>query len=272
MSDHSEAGVVMLRHGEHHMLIAQLDMKTAITLVAVASEDPNCWSAPCEGGSPPSFIIECSRRRVPRGADVPIVGMLERETVQHIPDCDCPICDMMANGMFGVAFTSLDGHHLELDDDFAFSMYETREEWEKQQREFEEMSAAMDRKLAEREAAGETQPDEFASAWSGLLTDLPIPGDKSGSLKLAFLLAEVTSELESLDAPRDDIRQLNKLFAAFRESTAANAAETCRQLGQHLDSLAERFPMLVPRAADFRSRLDEQVRSRKAVEDLEFPF
>ncbi len=36
----------------------------------------------------------------------------------------------MYDGMFGVGFTSIDGHHLELDDEFAFSKCETREEWE----------------------------------------------------------------------------------------------------------------------------------------------
>lgn len=31
---------------------------------------------------------------------------------------------MMQSGMFGVSFTSLDGHHLDLDDEFAFSTHE----------------------------------------------------------------------------------------------------------------------------------------------------
>ncbi len=46
------------------------------------------WLAsPFEGGSPPNFILECSRRRVPRGVGVPIVGMSERETeaARHRP-------------------------------------------------------------------------------------------------------------------------------------------------------------------------------------------
>ena len=62
-----------------------------------------------------------------RGAGVEIVGMDEQQSEQHAIDCDCPICNMMADGMFGVGFNSIDGHHLELDDEFAFSMHETRE-------------------------------------------------------------------------------------------------------------------------------------------------
>jgi len=32
-----------------------------------------------EGGSPPNFILQCSRRRVPRGVGVPMVGTSERQ-------------------------------------------------------------------------------------------------------------------------------------------------------------------------------------------------
>ena len=231
------------------------------------------WLAsPFEGGSPPSFILECSRRRVPRGAGVPIAGMAERQTEEHVVDCDCPICEMMAEGMLGVAFAGLDGHHLELDDEFAFSMHETREAWEQQQREFAEMSAAIERERAEREAAGKAEPDEFASVWSGHLSDEPLPGDRGGHLKLAFLLAEIVSVLESLNAPRAEIRQLNADFTDFRTSGAAELAEAGRRLGDHLDALAERFPDLVSRAADFRSRIDEHVRSPAIEDDGEFPF
>jgi hypothetical protein len=231
------------------------------------------WLAsPFEGGSPPRFMIECSRRRVPRGVDVPIVGIAERETEQHVIDCDCPVCAMMAEGMFGVAFTGLDGHQLELDDEFAFSMHETREAWEQQQREFEEMSAAMERGRAEREATGETEPDDFASVWSGPASDEPLPGDPRGHLRLAFLLAEIVSALESLKAPRADIRLLNANFTDFRTCGAAERAESGRRLGDHLDALAERYPDLIPRVADFRSRIDECVRSPGIEDDIEFPF
>jgi hypothetical protein len=85
---------------------------------------------PYEGGSPPQFIIECSRRRVPRAINEPIEGMDQSEIEQHLPDCDCPICEMLQSGLFGVEFSCLDGYHLELDGDFAFSMEESYEDWE----------------------------------------------------------------------------------------------------------------------------------------------
>ena len=231
------------------------------------------WLAgPFEGGSAPSFIIECSRRRVLRCAGVPIGGMAERQSEEHVSDCDCPICEMMADGKFGVAFVGIDGHHLELDDEFAFSLHETREAWEEQQREFAEMSAAIERQRAEREAAGEPERDEFASVWSSHVSDEPLPGDTGGHLTLAFLLAEIVSVLQSRNAPRDDIRQLNTHFTDFRTCGAAELAAAGRRLGDHLEALAERYPDLISRVADFRSRIDERVRSPGIEDDEGFPF
>jgi hypothetical protein len=224
--------------------------------------------SPFEGGSPPRFIIECSRRRVPRGVDVPIVGMTERETEEHMIDCDCPICNMMADGMFGPGFAHLDGHHLDLDDEFAFSMHETREAWEEQQREFAEMSARIDREMAERKAAGDKEPDEFASAWSGQVSDDPLPGDPQGHMKLAFLLAEIVGTLQSAGAPHDDIKQLNTRFTDFRHSDPADLPTSGKQLSDHLEELAQRYPDLVSRVADLQSRIDEQIRCPAFDDDI----
>lgn len=89
-------------------------------------------SQPFEGGSSPSFIIECSRRRVPRSPDIPIQGMDESEKESHVVDCNCPICRMMAEGAFGPSFTSMDGYELELDEEFAFSKHETVQQWKEE--------------------------------------------------------------------------------------------------------------------------------------------
>ncbi len=81
--------------------------------------------------TPPTEIIENSRRHMPQVA---------REDA-HI-DCSCPICRMMAeqSDVFGPAFSMFDGHHLELDDEFAFSLCETLEEWKDQQAEFQQIT------------------------------------------------------------------------------------------------------------------------------------
>jgi hypothetical protein len=91
-------------------------------------------------------------------------------------------------------------------------------------------------------------------------------------MKLAFLLAEIVSVLESAEADPSDIRQLNANFSDFRTCDPTNVAESGRRLGEHLDFLAERYPDLVSRVADFRSRIDEQVRSPAVDDHLDFPF
>ena len=240
-------------------------------LVGLLADVKDEWlTSPFEGGSPPQFIIDCSRRRVPRGVGVAIAGMTERESERHEIDCDCPICNMMADGLFGTAFVGIDGHHLELDDEFAFSLHETREEWEEQQREFAQMSADMDRKQAEREARGETEPDPFASAWSGHLSEDRLPGDPQGHLKLAFLLAEVVGTLQSAGASREDLQELNERFSDFRRCDRAELPACGKQLQKQLEGISRRYPELVSRLADLQSRIDEQMRSPAG--DDEFPF
>jgi hypothetical protein len=235
-------------------------------------------SSPFEGGSPPNFIIECDRRRVPRGAGVAIEGIDRMQSEQHVADCDCPICEMMADGMFGVGFTSIDGHHLELDDEFAFSMHETREAWEKQQREEAEFRAEMDLKWSEREATGETN-DPFTSAWTGIndddlnRDDSPFSGRQGGHLKLAFMVAEIVSELEINSAPRDEINALNECFANYRRCDDDERPQRASELKANLQSLANRYPGLVSKSADLQSRIDEAERASAVNDsDLDYPF
>jgi hypothetical protein len=223
-----------------------------------------------EGGSPPSFIIECDRRRVPRGGGLEIDGIDGVQTEEHIADCDCPICQMMADGMFGTSFTSIDGHHLDMDQEFAFSTVETREEWEQQQRDYEEFNAKFKREQAERDAAGETD-DPFGSAWSGINDDGPIPGDSGGHLKMAFMVAEIISELEMTGAPKDEIKSLNECFANYRRSDFGHRSQRAEDFKANLQFLADRYPSLVSKSADLQSRIDDAAR-RPMFEDDEHPF
>lgn len=236
-------------------------------LVAHLNEVKTAWLAePFEGDSPPAFIIECSRRRVPRGAGVEIVGMDQRQTEEHVGDCDCPICNMVADGGLGIGFTGIDGHHLELDDEFAFSMCETRKEWEAKQLEFAEFSAKFNEREAEQKLSpnsGDPETDEFDSAWSNSLANLTnesIPGDASGHLKLAFLLADVVTELNENDAPDKWAKQLNADFSAYRKSDRVNLSDSTQTLSATLELIAEQVPVLVPRVADFQSQLAERLR------------
>lgn len=220
---------------------------------------------PFEDGVPPNFIIECDQRRVPWGSESPIEGIESVPRKQHILDCDCPICAMMADGMFGIGFTSIDGHHLELDGEFAFSMCETREEWELEQGAFGEF----DYGLEDDPDSGEDRPvedpmidpdtDEFASAWSGIRHDGPIPGDRGGYLKMAFMIGEIVMILQDQGAKQDEVRRLNQDFADYRRA-GAKCAESATRLRDTLRSISNRYPEVISRSADLQSRIDENAR------------
>jgi hypothetical protein len=231
---------------------------------------------PFEGGAPPRFIIECSRRRVPRGGGVAIQGMEEGEPAEHPGDCDCPICNMLDSGMFGTCFTSLDGHHLELDDEFAFSMFERFEDWEEQSSEWREISEAVEdwepqvdasaersgnssigSQAADSQSTGGSPPEEFASAWSSLMTDGPLPGDRRGYLKLAFRLAEIIADLESVSAPHQHVVSLNKAFRCYFESGSTTTHSTRAAFKQALEAVAGHYPHLLPKLCDLQSQVDE---------------
>ena len=225
---------------------------------------------PFEGGAPPSFIIECDRRRVPWGSGTPIEGIESVPSEQHIPDCDCPICAMMADGMFGVSFTSIDGHHLESDGEFAFSMHETREEWEEEQGVYDDFDDELenDSDLGEddldEDETGEDDiedaDDGFASAWPGIKHDGPFPGDRGGYLKMAFMISDIGMALQDQGAEQEEVRQLNAAFADYRRS-GSQCAESSAKLKDILQSLSDEYPELISKSADLQSRIDESVRS-----------
>ncbi len=89
----------------------------------------------------PAILIQSERQRLP----ITISGR------ELIIDEDCPICQMMAaESELGleVAFWHLDGSHM--DDDFAFSHFRTREEWEADRRRWEAFSKKFNREWEER--------------------------------------------------------------------------------------------------------------------------
>jgi hypothetical protein len=107
-------------------------------------------------GRIPALLIDNERKRLPvaiRGRDMVI-------------DKDCPMCQMMADETaFGsdVGFWHLDGSHM--DDDFAFSSFQTREEWEAENRRHEKFNREFNRRWEARQqciARGEPMvPDPF---------------------------------------------------------------------------------------------------------------
>ena len=96
------------------------------------------------GGRIPAILIDNERKRLPQAM----------RPHDMIIDDDCPMCQMLGDetsplGM-GVGFWHLDGAHM--DDDFAFSDFKTRQEWEVENRRREEFDREFER---ERPALGQ---------------------------------------------------------------------------------------------------------------------
>lgn len=272
----------------------------------------NRWlESPLEEGSSPNFIIECDRRRVPRGENIPIQGIDGVEPASHIIDCNCPLCLMMADGVFGPQFSHLDGHMLELDDDFVFSMYETEKEWEENSYRLpdifpgdewtddelfdtaEKNLLPMFSKYDEEEDEEDDDDDDddgendngtqsafkrtekalrspsnpFESSWLGVDSSRPIPGDRQGFIKLAFMLTEIISTLDCHDDSQNSIDELNHAFTAYRKATPENQCKSAEVLKQTLETIGERYPLLIPKSADLQSHIDETIRRNLATQD-----
>ena len=151
-------------------------------------------------------------------------------------------------------------------------MIETREGWEKQEQDYADFSAEMDRKRAEREAHGDTE-DPFASAWTGIQSDDPLPGDTSRHLQMAFMVAEIVSLLGESEASSVEIKSLNESFANYRRSEYGQRKQSAIQLKAILQSLADRYHGLVSRSADLQSRIDEAERNHSYHDrESDLPF
>jgi hypothetical protein len=215
-------------------------------------DNPNEESGP---GMTPAELMESERRRMP------VTG-----GGGHLFD-DCPLCQAQASGEFGPMFMHFDGHHLELEEEFVFSLCQTREEWEQQEKEFREMSEAIDRQQRERAAASPDADDPLAGSvwqssfvdWDGFAgADAP-PGE--ALLALGFPLAELTGNLRPLPEGADLLRSLNQAYAGLRTSQDAAATNSAAQeFRELLESAGQKYPDLTSRCADLQSRLDEVLR------------
>lgn len=215
--------------------------------------------APQESGHPPASVIQDERDRIPQMA-----GGGEDD---HIIDCDCPICQMMAEGAFGPCFIGFDGHYLELDDEFAFSLCATREEWEMQRQEFAEMERAMDVGVQEdgqdeRELWNEpaASPAELDAVWKDSYVADDLPGDPLGHLRLSFRLADIIGDLKHRDAPQADIDSLNEAFRGYRHADQEERRSATERFKDVLEEMAQRHEFLIGRAADLQSTLDDLLR------------
>lgn len=243
-------------------LSAQEPRPTLPELVERLAEFQDWWlQTPNEETGPgmtPAELIEAERRRMPVTGDG-----------SHL-DCDCPICQAMAEGDFGPMFLSFDGHHLELEDEFAFSLCVTRDEWEREQEEYQRFSEEMDRKRCEEAMPGEGEgvpwEDDAANPpagsvwqssfvnWDGLADTGALPGQ--ALLALGFPLAELTANLRDRTDGRDLMRRLNEAYRGL----GAPEGPAAQEFRAALEEVSRTFPDLTSKCADLQSRLDEVLR------------
>lgn len=95
-----------------------------------------------EYGHNPESILEMERLRVPVTAS----------SHELLIDHDCPLCQMAADPEFGPTFWHLDGSSMDLEDNWVFSFHRIRQEWEAEQREWQEFNQKFNEKEAQRRA------------------------------------------------------------------------------------------------------------------------
>ena len=227
------------------------NLSPEVLVERLADHRDEWWDQPFEEGNMTSReLIECERRRMPVTSEG-----------NHL-DCDCPLCQAHASGQFGPAFMWFDGHHLELEDEFAFSMIESRKEWEREQESYGEFSEEMDSEEGEHEEAAEAEDAEFDSAWKTSFVDWEKVMDKDTPLSekfaIGFPLAELVGDLKKRDSGRSHLKALNEAFAGFYSSQDPAATRSAaQQLRDQLEIVAQTYPELVSKSADLQSRIEE---------------
>lgn len=200
-------------------------------------------------GRTPRTIIASERRRMPTA----VSGH------EAMADPDCPCCQMLAD-MPGPTFWHLDGSNM--DDDFAFSFDETREEWEQDRRRWEEFSRKFDAKREEEKRLGVEAPGGGYSdpdyAWQ---RSFVAREEDEGKLPLEVrlfsigaALCEVTVALKDPPEERGLIDALSRDFGNLREIARSGEAAQIEAL---LEPVIDRFCQTLDEAAGIRESASE---------------
>lgn len=202
-------------------------------------------------------LVESERRRMP------IVSQGE-----HL-DCDCPICRAEADGVFGSGpmFLWFDGHHLEMEDEFAFSFADSYKEWKSQQDSYQEFAAKMERERASTESLpGEDQEPLGDSVWKSTFVDWDQVASTDSSPKhslfaLAFPIAELVCDLKARSQEQEQVRALNDAYDDLRRADdVISAGLRAGRLCETLEEICRTYPELTPKCADLQSHIDDVLR------------
>lgn len=229
---------------------ARLENKRRLWL-ATPQEDFN--------GYAPAEIIERERQRLP----------LSVSGEEAMADCDCPLCQMMAES--GPVFWNLDGSHM--DEDFAFSFCRTHDEWESDQRGWDEFKQEFHRAdpVEAVRFVGEADGQRPGKTWrnTNLLSAI---GDQSAQLNLFALggsLAELICEIKAQRVPDAAavISGLNRDFANLRQAMSDGQTSlmepVAARFSEHLDDLSGTQERLKPKCQETKEQLAALLRGFK---------
>lgn len=238
------------------LLIAEKPKITLKTLVKRLTTFKNNWMK--KGvieGEPlsPAAILDSERRLMPR-----------TQEGTHI-ECGCPLCSGNIQSSLDLQFVSLEGYHLALEDEFAFSLVEDQQDFESQQREYESFSNQLDHELEGLGLEGHEFDDEYASVWREThVNEAALEGQSPEMwvLSMAFRIAEITSDLQSEGVLSDEIDQFLQQFEKLRDAVgeSKNVRTEVRALGEALEAMGQQHSQLVGKSADLQSTLDQFLR------------
>ena len=196
-----------------------------------------------------------------------------------IIDHDCPLCRMMGNPLFGgPTFWNLDGSNM--DWEYPFSMFETFEEWEKEELDYQEFSRKCDERRA-REAEEQAQNPEGTqdspSVWKRSFSwPSPDDGPATRLFGLGGCVAELVAELKEKPDGQPLIDKLNRQFENLREvvpdPSDALLEPVVQRFCDELDETGKAYPDLTERCADLERQLHDFAEGRpEAPSDWETP-
>lgn len=201
-------------------------------------------------GRTPRSVIDRERARLPEDA-----------SGHAMIDPDCPCCQML-DDMPGPSFWHLDGCNM--DDEFAFDIYHrTREEWEKERRDYEEWSNRYDAEREERRRRGEDDetPVWQASSFAAENVNAPMSTRMFG---VGCWLAEVIQCLRGDtrgETPTPDLQativRLNRDFGNVRELLLSrDTSHRDALIGPALDRFVEVLTTVASERPDLAARCE----------------
>jgi hypothetical protein len=206
-------------------------------------------------GKPPVAVIEHERVRLPEGMS----------GADAVIDHDCPLCQMMVDSPAPM-FWHLDGCNM--DDDFAFSFDLTREEWEAEQKKWEEFNREFNAKYA-------TKSGEADSPWLTSYVNPDAMGDSPtlAVFGLATHLTVLVQNLKDAGAVPHTIDGLNRHFGNFREVVSGADLDltgpVIDRLCEALAAAAADHPPLAVKCSDLERRVRE---FGKRLSDIPFGY